>query len=109
MFDKKNDSHLGYSISINHGDFNAVKSGRGVYAWIEHRGMFYYGDIPGVSGILHSNMAHSFEECFDEMERKLNGCISIRFASFRQKVSFEQIAKEHPNAEIVFIPIMSKR
>lgn len=114
MFDDKNNSYsntIPYTISINQNEYNAVRNGRGVFAWIERSksGMFYDGDIPGVNGILHSKMAHSFEECYAEMSKNLNNSIAIKFSSFKQKISFEQIAREHPNAEIVFIPINARR
>ncbi len=107
--EKQYNSNLSYSIAVNQNEFNAVKSGRGVYAWIESHGMFYSGDIPGVHGILFSKMANSFSECYSEMEDKLNSCVAVTLPSFRQEVPFEKIAEQHPHAEIVFVPIKSKR
>ena len=82
-----------------------VEDGLGVFAWIEKDGIFYEGDIPGVSGIMNVNMADSFEECFNELKENIDNSISADFSSFRQKVSLEEIREEHPNARIVFIKI----
>lgn len=82
-----------------------VHEGLGVWAWIEQRGMFFYGDIPGVSGIMHSNMDDSFEECLHNLQKNIDDSISASFSSFRQDVSYDEICYDHPNAEIVFLPI----
>ena len=121
-------SHTSVSSSDGHGHFNEfdeghrthhhgrrhhvdmheremVEHGNGVFAWIEKDGMFFEGDIPGVSGIMHSKMDDSFEECLNNLKENLKGSISTKFSSFRQEVSYDEIVKEHPNARIVFLPV----
>jgi len=85
-----------------------VRNGRGVYAWIERNGAFYSGDIPGVSGIMRVNMEDSFEACLDKLTENINESISASFSSFQQEVSYDEILEDHPDAEIVFIPIYKK-
>lgn len=85
-----------------------VRNGRGVYAWIERSGSFYSGDIPGVSGIMSARMEDSFEACLDKLTENINESISASFSSFKQEVSYDEIIAEHPEAEIVFIPIYKK-
>jgi len=84
-----------------------VAKGRGVYAWIEKSGFRYDGEIPGVDW-TEVRMASSFEECLDELTKKLHESSSVQFMSFRQNVSYEQIQSDHPNARIVFIAIRNK-
>ena len=92
----------------NHHQLEMISEGRGVFAWIEKSGMFFSGDIPGVSGIMRVNMEHSFEQCLDKLTENINNSVSTSFSSFTQDVTYNQIAEEHPEAEIVFIPIYKK-
>ena len=95
---------FGFNESDSHPEDEMVAKGRGVYAWIEKSGFSYNGEIPGVSW-TSVRMARSFEECLDELTKKLNESSSVQFSSFRQKVSYEDIQDDHPNARIVFIAI----
>ncbi len=110
--DNHNKKHLnhfpGRHHHFNHRELAMVKSGDGVYAWIEKQGMFFNGDIPGVSGIMSVRMADSFEECYDKLCENINNSISVKFSSFRQEVSYEEIQSENPDAEIVFVPIRKR-
>ena len=102
--------HHGHSSFFGSGrpEDEMVANGRGVYAWIEKSGMFYSGDIPGVNGIMSVRMASSFEECLDELTENINDSSSVKFSSFRQNASYEEIQNDHPNARIVFISIKNK-
>ena len=93
------------NATCNPYEFNRVQNGRGVYAWIEHRGYFFEGDIPGISGIMKVRMARSYQDCLKELKENLENSTAIEFTSFRQKESFTEIQRKHPSADIVFIPI----
>lgn len=94
--------------SISSHEHEMVKDGRGVYAWIKKNGIFYNGDIPGVTGIMSVRMENSFEECFDKLSKNINESVSASFSSFRQDVSYDEIVRKYYDAEIVFIPIFKK-
>ena len=94
-----------HNHSMRSSEVAEVEDGGGVYAWIEKSGFSYEGDIPGVSGIMSVRMADSYEECLEELTENINKSSAIRFSSFRQDVSYDEIAEDHPNAKIVFIPI----
>ena len=102
---KHNHNH---NLSPNHHQLEIVSEGRGVFAWIEKSGMFFSGDIPGVSGIMRVNMEHSFEQCLNKLTANINNSISTSFSSFSQDVTYNEIAEKHPEAKIVFIPIYKK-
>ena len=57
---------------------------------------------------MRVNMEDSFEACLDKLTENINDSISASFSSFQQEVSYDEILEEHPDAEIVFIPIYKK-
>ena len=93
------------NLSYNAYEYKRVQNGRGVYAWIEHSGLFYNGDIPGVGGSMKVFMASSYEQCLNDLKENLKRSTAIAFRGFRQRESLQEILRKHPTAEIVFIPI----
>ncbi len=85
-----------------------VLEGLGVWAWIERRGEFYYGDIPNIRGIMYSNRNNSHEECERNLQHNIDNSMPASFTSFRQGIAPEEILNEHPNAEVIFLPIHRK-
>ena len=57
---------------------------------------------------MKARLKDSFDECVDELTENINESISASFSSFRQDATYEDIAKEHPDAKIIFIPIYKK-
>ena len=101
----ENEGKQPLQTTYNPYEFNRVLNGRGVYAWIEHRGYFYEGDIPGVGGNMKVRMARNYNDCLKELKENLMNSTNVAFTSFRQKESFNEIQRKHPSAEIIFIPI----
>ena len=93
------------SQSFNAYEFNRVQNGRGVYAWIEHVGVTYNGDIPGVGGSMKVYMAKTHDECLFMLKENLKRSTALAFRGFRQRETLQEIQRKHPTAEIVFISL----
>lgn len=106
--DNHNNHHSRHKHHHSQHEHQMVKEGRGVFAWIEKSGMWFEGDIPGVSGIMNARMMDTFQQCLDKLTENINDSISVSFSSFRQEASYDEILAKHPDAQIVFIPIYKK-
>lgn len=93
------------TLPYNAYEYKRVQNGRGVYAWIEHSGVFYSGDIPGISGVMKVYMAETFDDCLTQLKDNLKRSTSLAFRNFRQRETLQEIIRKHPNAEIIFIPL----
>lgn len=102
---QEEEQNLNSSTPYNAYEFSRVQNGRGVYAWIEHVGVTFNGDIPGVGGGMKVYMAKTFDECLSQLKDNLKRSTALAFRGFRQRESLQEIQRKHPTAEIVFIPL----
>ena len=106
MFDEsENKKAQEATPSFNAYENTRVQNGRGVYAWIEHVGVTYNGDIPGISGTMKVYMSKTREECLDQLKENLKRSTALAFRGFRQRETIQEIQRKHPTAEIIFIPL----
>lgn len=84
------------------GGFNTInrpiENFGGTVAWIEKNGLFFEGEIPGIS-FSRVFLCYSFEECMKILREKYYNAKSKAFFE-RPIQDIEKIRREHPNAKI---------
>lgn len=92
-------SKKNHTNTFNYGNVNYATSG--VYAYIENKGLFFDGDIPGLS-FCRVDMCDSYDECLRKLRNNYAEMRSRAFFKFPNQ-NLNMIKYEHPNAEIVKI------
>lgn len=71
----------------------------GVYAYIEKNGLFYEGDIPGLS-FCKENFCHSYDECIRKLQKNYAENKNRAFFEYPNQ-NLNKIKREHPKAKII--------
>lgn len=71
----------------------------GVYAYIEKGGLFYEGDIPGLS-FCKESFCHSYDECLRKLQKNYAENKNRAFFEYPNQ-NLNKIKREHPKANII--------
>lgn len=72
-----------------------------VYAWVEKNGLFYEGEIPGIS-FSSVRLESSYSKCVDKLKEKFYEQKSKAFYKAPEQ-DLEAIEREHPAAKIIVL------